>query len=284
MKSKITIVLSILLLTSFTTANLQWEMESIKLDWETEKCLTYKITNPTSQEILTELNIEGSIQPYVLTEQILLPPEEITATKICLHGFPEIEKKYVGLVSLPEESGLDGEAPLIVEIYEPKATKFVGVGLAWNLESIHMAQDEEKCVQYGIYNPFDIDVQAKIQLSESLKTITTSITPEETWVTAKTFKEESIPVIVCFLNPKAEQINGTVSVGYKGEEVDGTGSLVGASVEANLNVITDRLENTGIPMEGIAVLLVFLLAIFGGTFYIVKGRYGKKKVKEQQPS
>lgn len=73
-----------------------------------------------------------------------------------------------------------------------------GVGIVWDTETEIVAEDSVHCVQYGIYNPWDEDVNAILDVSDELKDVIANIDTEPKFISAETYHEEAIPVEFCF--------------------------------------------------------------------------------------
>jgi hypothetical protein len=73
-----------------------------------------------------------------------------------------------------------------------------GVGLSWDRETLIINEGEETCIDYGIYNPWDEDVNAQLTLSPELSAIATEVDSEIKYVVAQTWHNKSIPIRLCF--------------------------------------------------------------------------------------
>jgi|SRR6056297_3167928 len=77
-----------------------------------------------------------------------------------------------------------------------------GVGIKWDKESTMVPEKTKTCLTYFIYNPWDNNVYAKIELSEELQDIIKSQENEAKLIPSGTSSAEAIPVEFCFKTPK----------------------------------------------------------------------------------
>ncbi len=88
---------------------------------------------------------------------------------------------------------------LVVLVVPVEARK--GVGISWDRESVIVNENQEVCIPYGIYNPWDEDVIVKLSLSPELSGVATSVDSEEKLVPANTPHNNSMPITLCFMVP-----------------------------------------------------------------------------------
>ena len=73
-----------------------------------------------------------------------------------------------------------------------------GVGIVWNTENEIVNEDSTNCIEYGLYNPWDEDVNAYLSVSDELKDIITSEHSEPKVIKGKTMHNAAVPVKICF--------------------------------------------------------------------------------------
>lgn len=89
---------------------------------------------------------------------------------------------------------------LIVTVLFPLVS--AGVGISWDRESALIPENEETCLTYKVYNPWESDTYAKIELSDSLNEIISSGYSDVKFIPAQTSSGEAIPVTFCFKTSK----------------------------------------------------------------------------------
>jgi hypothetical protein len=180
-----------------------------------------------------------------------------------------------------------------------------GVGIKWDKESTMVPEKTKTCLTYFVYNPFDSDVYAKIELSEELQDIIKSQENEAKLIPSETFSSEAIPVEFCFKTPKIyerdcwigdslickQECNEEMKM-YSGEvivrevsesEFTGPGSGGSAtqmSVSAPLKVRVQcaaHERNYSLIYAVVALIAAILLAI-----NIIKGKRKYKNVKKKK--
>jgi len=193
--------------------------------------------------------------------------------------------------------------------------KYVGVGLVCKTygETVAKAKDitvldvlkemidknaviegQPKCVEYGIYNPFDVKLESSLVFTGEIKDKIFTVEPSSVIVDPDKNKlpEEAIPVKVCFKvetkYPYApvKYVGSTTAVwSMKPEEGGGTGSATGGSVECPfyLQVNTEAgqeqmLEQRKDAIFKLQVLVTLIIAVI--VILVVLGIYKKKKKKE----
>lgn len=77
-----------------------------------------------------------------------------------------------------------------------------GVGLMWNTESVLIEEGNDGCIIYGIYNPWDLDVTAQLDISDSLREIFKDYKSVPKFIPAKTYSNSSEEVEICFYVPE----------------------------------------------------------------------------------
>lgn len=156
----------------------------------------------------------------------------------------------------------------------------VGIGIKWTEESAFVSEGQKKCLNYGIYNPFDTDVTGFLTATKDLEALYESEDPK--LIPAETSSSEAIPTEICFEIPKLyneesilglfkkrscdEQqvtLTGEVMAAYKLGDATGTGSITGASFAAplRLKVTCNPLERDMLPLY--VVLIAILMVLIG---------------------
>lgn len=73
-----------------------------------------------------------------------------------------------------------------------------GVGIVWNTESEIVNEASTHCIEYGIYNPWDEDVQAYLSVYGELNEVIKNEFSDSYLIKAKTFHDMAVPVNFCF--------------------------------------------------------------------------------------
>lgn len=153
------------------------------------------------------------------------------------------------------------------------------------------------CVNYGVYNPFDIELDASLVFTGELNNIIFDVEPDSVTVTPEENKlpEQAISVKACFkvqtkypYEPK--RYKGSTTAEWKFKSADGgTGSATGGSVECpfTLQANTERgqeimLKQREQAVFKLQVLVVVVIAVI--VLLIVLGVYKRKKKKEWKTS
>ena len=77
-----------------------------------------------------------------------------------------------------------------------------GLGINTYQSSIAVSEGEEKCITYGVYNPFPgEDTLVEISVSDELKEILKSQGSEKILIPANTLHDDSLPIEFCFKVP-----------------------------------------------------------------------------------
>jgi len=77
-----------------------------------------------------------------------------------------------------------------------------GVGIKWDQQSVIVQENKKACITYYVYNPWEKDVYAKIDLSDELKEIILSYESERKFIPAQTSSAEALPTEFCFKSPR----------------------------------------------------------------------------------
>lgn len=155
----------------------------------------------------------------------------------------------------------------------------VGIGLKWFTEAEVVNEGEQKCVTYGIYNPFDTDVTGFLTATRELEGFYQAEEPK--LIPAHTSSNEAISAQMCFNVPKVYKeefyfgylpqrqcsedeimLKGEVMAAYMLSGRAGTGSVTGVSFAAPmmLRVRCTPLERNWMPVF-ILIVLVMVVGI-----------------------
>ncbi|MBI2584196.1 MAG: hypothetical protein HYW25_05995 [Candidatus Aenigmarchaeota archaeon] len=143
----------------------------------------------------------------------------------------------------------------------PPAHAEKGVGLKWFTENENVAEESMHCIDYGIYNPWNTDVNAVLKVSGEFLQVAEMKKSEPVFVKAATASSAALPSRICFrigdtyeeeclignwfcdrTCPKEQrEYAGQVVVEEAPEEstVGGTGAMVTFSVAAPLRLVVE---------------------------------------------
>jgi hypothetical protein len=178
-------------------------------------------------------------------------------------------KKYLGFLVL------------LLLLVSP-VTASIGIGIKWTTESEFINENQERCITYGIYNPFDTDVMGYLTATQELAGLYQAEEPK--LIPAHTSSGEAIPTNICFtvsevyeeksylgFLPKRQcseeqvTLKGEIMAAYVLESGPGMGSVTGVSFASplRLRVTCTPLERNWTPVYAIIILIV---AIAGFAF------------------
>jgi hypothetical protein len=80
-----------------------------------------------------------------------------------------------------------------------------GVGIKWAEQSVMVDEGGKACMTYSVYNPFPVETNVIIELSEELRGIVTEQESEAKLIPANTPSTNAIPVKFCFKVPRVYQ-------------------------------------------------------------------------------
>lgn len=154
----------------------------------------------------------------------------------------------------------------------------VGIGLKWFTESEYVKEGTIKCIDYGLYNPFDQDVRGYLVATKDLESLYDAEKPK--LIPANTSSKNAILTKICFKIPKKvyqencilgmmckKKCENIEEKSYKGEVIaqydisrpnQGVGSVVGSSFAAplELKVKCEKKERNWLPL----ILVVIIVA------------------------
>ena len=181
---------------------------------------------------------------------------------------------------------------LAILMLSPMTFARKGVGIVWNTETEIVKEGSTHCVTYGIYNPWDEDVYAKLGVSKDLENIISNQQSEAKLIKAETFHENAVPIEFCFEIAKTytndcllgpflcEQVCQEQQVVHEGkiiameEASGGTGGTAGSSTSLGVSVplklkVQCESQNRSytlvyVIMIGITLILISLLVYTKG--------------------
>ncbi|MFH1978211.1 MAG: hypothetical protein ABIJ92_02715 [Candidatus Aenigmatarchaeota archaeon] len=178
----------------------------------------------------------------------------------------------------------------------------VGIGIGWTTESESVHEESTKCVTYNLYNPFDQDVNGRIEALGQIKDMSEAEEPKI--IPAGTSSKEALPTEICFTPPKVYQddcilgpllcsrtcdenqeliegdyevirsgdlithvlYRGEVQAAYDLKHRGGTGSATGSSISATMKIIVpcEILEK-----DALTGLILHPASVYVGVIVIV---------------
>jgi len=94
-------------------------------------------------------------------------------------------------------------ALILAVAFSAQASARKGVGIVWSTESEVVDELSTTCITYGLYNPWDEDVYAVLDVSDELKVAVTEKEAEPKLISAGTSHQNAVPVELCFVTAKA---------------------------------------------------------------------------------
>lgn len=159
-----------------------------------------------------------------------------------------------------------------------------GVGIRYNEQNVRLVAGEEKCLQYGVYNPFDGDAFVEASVSSELDSYVYSIDSDPILIPANTGSSETISISIC-LTASGSACSDISTEGVSGQVIlrevsgpgieGGSGSVGVASVSAPLKVFCE--EGTGGGITGLNIVylsVIILLVVLIVILFVV--RFAKK--------
>ncbi len=164
---------------------------------------------------------------------------------------------------------------LILILLMPFVAAMKGAGIKWGVASLYMDEGQRKCIDYGIYNPWDEDVSIALKVDGEIIQFADKIELEPKLVRAGTSSQDAIFQPLCF---SAKRVSGC-SVGeirnFKGEivaspvisqESSGSGSTTATSASAPLELAVKctgavGLTSTTTILIGILIIVILLVIV-----------------------
>jgi hypothetical protein len=176
-----------------------------------------------------------------------------------------------------------------------------GVGLFWDEAAKMSPENSRTCMTYAVYNPFEEDTYATIELSDNLKSVLTQQETESMLIPAGTSSKEAIPVNFCFQVPKVyhqdcwlgdffvcERTCSEPPVDYKGEVsvksapgLSPTGGSGGSVATMSVSAPLD-LKVVCSPMSRNYTPLYIVIGIFALAGFLLVMKYKKPKAERYQ--
>jgi len=146
------------------------------------------------------------------------------------------------------------------------ATK--GVGISWTQESAILPEGQESCLTYGVYNPFDEDVEITLA-AEGLEELNPN--SETKFVSAGTSHSGAQKINICFDVPKGcgDTLEGEIVAREAPKSIQGvTGSATVAMASVPLAI---RISCESTPQINPIYLVLLVAAIMiGAAVYFSK--------------
>jgi len=183
---------------------------------------------------------------------------------------------------------------LLLILLVPSGFALKGVGIKWTSESAYVDDKSSVCLDYGIYNPWDEDINAQLGVSKELQEVIRVKETETVFVKANTPNTNSVPVKLCFDIPKVykddcliagimcEQTCSLGEVNYKGEVIatgsgtevsagSGSTATVSASVPLEIRIKCNQQGRSYVELY--VGILVLILIIVGIVFFTKRKKY-----------
>jgi len=160
----------------------------------------------------------------------------------------------------------------------------VGIGIRWNTEWAEVNENSKACITYGLYNPFDTQVNGYLKATKDLEKLAETEDPKP--VPAGTSSNHTIPTEICFNIPKVYEedclflgmlcekkceepkkaYDGEVLASYKSLSIGGMGSATGSSFAVPLRIEVKcnpyQRDFTPVYVLVLAVVIIALLALY----------------------
>jgi len=165
-----------------------------------------------------------------------------------------------------------------------------GVGITYGTDYMYVEEDSINCLNYGVYNPWDEDVNIEVVAEDDLADMVMSIDP--VFVSAGTKHDEATEVDVCFRVPELFEkdcllgpilckpicpvedpvLSGNVVV-REAEiaGISGTGSRATISASAPLRLI-GKCEDVGRNWTPLLLIIIAVIAAIAGGAYALRQR------------
>lgn len=162
-----------------------------------------------------------------------------------------------------------------------------GVGLVWDTQTAIVYENSEHCVRYGIYNPWEDDVNAILSVSDELKDVIINEDSEEKLITAGTFHEYAVPMEFCFKIAKTYEEDCWIPglfckqecnidpVQHEGKVIameapseGGSGSIAGSATSLGVSVplkLKVKCKEHAREMTPLYILIIVIVLIIIGT-------------------
>ena len=163
-----------------------------------------------------------------------------------------------------------------------------GVGMVWTTETEIVNEGASKCISYGIYNPWDEDVTATLDVSDELKPILLKIDSKPQFIKGETFHDAAVLTEFCFKvarvysrdcligNMLCEQTCSETPIEYSGSvialeeqsgEASGTGSATSLGVVVPLKIKVACNESSRNYTPVYIIIIVIALGLIAWILY-----------------
>lgn len=162
-----------------------------------------------------------------------------------------------------------------------------GVGIKWDLNTLIVQEGKPVCVDYGVYNPWDEDVNIALELGPELSSVITDTTfSEPKLVKAYTSSQDAVPVTLCFKTENvyekdcvfgpflcAQKCSGPEK-SYEGEVVAvevknatvqgafGSSTSIGVSTKLKLKVSCTPFSRDWTVVFGVLFVIAILIVVY----------------------
>jgi hypothetical protein len=160
---------------------------------------------------------------------------------------------------------------LLVLLLIPSVLGAKGVGIAWTQESAIFMEGEKPCLTYGVYNPFDEDVEITLN-AEGFEDL--NPTSETKFVEAGTINANAEEINLCFKIPQTysdcveKVIDGKIIAREAPKSIQGvTGSATVAIASVPLDI---KITCNPSAINPMLIVLLFAALIIGAAFYFRK--------------
>ena len=180
---------------------------------------------------------------------------------------------------------------LLILVIATPVTALKGVGIVYGTVVTTVNENERSCFDYGVYNPWDEDVQVELTVGGDLAQLNT--VSENVDLPAGTMHDQAEQVELCFNIPKVysgscdvEQkkfIGKIIVTEYFPAGVDGTGSSTSVSAAAPLELRVRCVEkeaayqfDSQIFIIG-AIIVILIAGLYMGMQFFKSHKIVKKK-------
>lgn len=146
---------------------------------------------------------------------------------------------------------------LVTILLLPAVSARKGVGIMWSTQAELVDEGDSHCVQYGVYNPWDEDVNAKLEPSDDFSEILEKTESEATFIAAQTMHENAISLELCFSVPKVyeeECVLGNWLCEQKCEEPE-------KAYEGDIIVAEEKDDSSGVSATALGVSVPLRLIV-----------------------
>jgi hypothetical protein len=191
---------------------------------------------------------------------------------------------------------------LLIQIITPAIAASPGVGLVYGMESDIVNSNQNFCVIYGLYNPFDIDSRISLAAEGAIGEFVTS--SDSILVPSGIGKDDALSAKICYKTPDLRTKKCTIPFilckyeceilekSYKGQvlasptmpsELEGSGSSVGMSVAAPFTLLV-KCTDDGYDYVPIILLISGIFALILTIIFLkrISKKHGDDKKQRMQ--